>query len=237
MGMHLRIQGAARVLPEPCSDDPVGIKHAHPTRDPVAGMRVGFDPAGQRADGGVVRACDFVADVLVTESEQHGHGLRCRARHIKPTYRLLRIHAAERTVRIARMRTSHHGDERVGIEHVAEAERGGAVAEPHTGRLTRLQVVVREMLHVIQARIDTTQRRDTHRHAKSPITHDAAHDDPMSRVHPSVLASNSSFEMLKEFTTATCRTATSGPEQPTYEHGPNADATSASGSATVLAKR
>jgi hypothetical protein len=39
--------------------------------------------------------------------------------------------------------------------------------------------------------------------------------------------------MLKEFTTTTCRTATSGPEQPTYEHGSNANALS--GSATALA--
>ena len=74
------------------------------------------------------------------------------------------------------MRTSHHSDERVGIEHVAKAERGGSVAEPHTGRLTRLQVIVREMLYVIQTRIRATQGRDTDRHDTPPTTHDAARD-------------------------------------------------------------
>jgi hypothetical protein len=92
--------------------------------------------------------------------------------------------------------------ERVGIEYFAEAERGGAIAEPHTGRLTRLQVVVREMLHVIQTRVRTTQRCDTDRHDTPPTTHDTARDPPMTRVHPSVLTSNSSSKMPKEFMTS-----------------------------------
>ena len=45
---------------------------------------------------------------------------------------------------------------------------GGAVSEPATRRLTRIQVVRRELLRVVATRLGAFQRRHPHRHRATP---------------------------------------------------------------------
>ena len=80
MGVELRVERPAGVLPEHRGDDPLGVDDGDLATDPVAGVGVAFDPSGERGDRGVVGVEHLAADVVVAEGEQDRHRLRRRAR-------------------------------------------------------------------------------------------------------------------------------------------------------------
>ena len=86
VGVDLRVERSAGVLAERCRHDPLGVDDRHFPTDPVPGVRVPFDPAGERHDCSVVCGEHFPTDVMVTEGEHHGHGLRRRTRHVEPAH-------------------------------------------------------------------------------------------------------------------------------------------------------
>ena len=86
MGVDLRVERSAGVLAERSRHDPLGVDHRHFPTDPVPGVRVPFDPAGERSDCSIVCGEHFPTDVMVTEGEHHGHGLRRRTRHVEPAH-------------------------------------------------------------------------------------------------------------------------------------------------------
>ncbi len=86
VGVDLRVERPAGVLPERGRDDPLSVDHRHFPTDPVPGVRVPFDPTGERSDCSIVGSEHLPTDVIVTEAEDHGNGLRRRTRHVEPTH-------------------------------------------------------------------------------------------------------------------------------------------------------
>ncbi len=181
MGVDLRIKSAARVLPEQRSDDAVGVDDRNLAADAIPGGGVPFDPIDERLDGPVVRVEDSSADLVVAECEEHGHGLRRRARDVEPADRVLAIGAAEVTVRPVRVEAVHDGEEVVVVEFAEQAEFVGGLAEPPASGLVGVEVVPRELLDVIAAGSQPLQCRHPDGHSRLPDRF------PDSSVHSSVL--------------------------------------------------
>ena len=118
MGMQLRIQRPAGVLPKGRRHNPLRVDHRHRTPDAVAGMGMLFDPGDHRPHRRVMSIKDNPADAGVTEREQHRHRFRCRRRHIKPAHRLLVITAAELPLRSMRVDATHHR-QKLFVDHVS----------------------------------------------------------------------------------------------------------------------
>jgi hypothetical protein len=94
----------------------------------------------------------------------------------------------QQPVRGLRVQASHQGHEVLVLHRRSEAEHPRRTAMPHTPRLSRVEVVVRQGLHVVPTGRGALQRRHTHRH-----------DDSLQMpVHSSVLLGlpESEFELL-----------------------------------------
>ena len=76
MGMQLRVHRATGVLSERRRDDPRCVDNRHLTADPIAGVRVTFDPTLHGSHRCVVRGDHLAANVPVAECEQHRHRFR-----------------------------------------------------------------------------------------------------------------------------------------------------------------
>ncbi len=107
MGVDLRVERPAGVLPKRRRHDPLGVDHRHFPTDPVPRVRVPFDPAGERSDCSIVCGEHFPTDVMVTEGEHHGHGLRRRTCHVEPAHRRVVVRAAECTIGALRIHARH----------------------------------------------------------------------------------------------------------------------------------
>ena len=67
-------------------------------------------------------------------------------------------------VRAARVQPGHHREERLVVDLARQTEQLGAAPEPHAARLAGVQVVGRELLHVVGAGLRALQRRHPNRH-------------------------------------------------------------------------
>ncbi len=168
MSVQLRVQRPTRVLTKPGRDDPRDVDDRDLPADPVTGVRMSLDPTLQRHHRGVMRRDHFTAHVAVAEREQHRHRLRRRRRHIEPAHRLLTEPPAEITIRATRILARHQRQERTIVDLAGQAELIRGSAEPHPAWLARIQVVVRQLLHVIATRVHTLQRRHPNRHRRPP---------------------------------------------------------------------
>ena len=64
---RLRVQCSAGVLPERCRHDPLGVDDGDLTTDPVTGVSVRLDPAGQLPHRSVMRVEHRAPDRLVAQ--------------------------------------------------------------------------------------------------------------------------------------------------------------------------
>ena len=155
---------------------PLGVDDGDLAVDPVAGVGLRLDPADHRGDGVVVRGEDLRADVVVADGPLDRHRFRRRAGHVEAAHCLLLVGQTEQ-VPAGRVQSGHHRDERLRIHRTLQSQEFGAVAVPHAGRLTAgVDVVRRELLDVVGARVQAPQRRHPGGHAALPH----------ARVHPSV---------------------------------------------------
>lgn len=60
----------------PGRDDPLRVHDHDLTADPIAGVRMRFDPPGQRRHRRVIGGVDFGANVVVADGPQHRYQLR-----------------------------------------------------------------------------------------------------------------------------------------------------------------
>ena len=83
VGVELRIPGPAGAVHEPRGDEAVtgDVFDAVDASSGDAGLA--FEPAERGVDRPVVRRAHRADRVGITETEQHGHGLRCREREIE----------------------------------------------------------------------------------------------------------------------------------------------------------
>jgi len=79
------------------------------------------------------------------------------------------------TVGMGRVHPAHQRDERITIDLAAQAEQLRALTEPQSTRLTRLQVVVRQRLDVVRARVGALQRGHAYGHHTPPNGRVAVH--------------------------------------------------------------
>ena len=194
MRMHLRVQGAARVLTEHRRRDPGRVQHRDLTTDPVAGVRMTLDPLHDGCHGGIVRSEHVLTHARGAEGEQGRHRLRSRARHIEPAHRPHPGGAPEVPVRPGRVHPGHHRQERL-IGHLArQAQHPGRPTQPHATRFVGVEVVRRQRLHVVRPSGRAPQRRHAHRH----------HTPPRARVtvHSSVIPAVSVTVAVRESMTA-----------------------------------
>ena len=187
VGVDLRVERPAGVLSKRGRHDSLGVDHRHFPTDPVPGVRVPFDPAGERSDCSIVCGEHFPADVMVTEGEHHGHGLRRRTCHVEPTHRRVVVRAAERTIGTLWIHPRHEGEELFVRDLTGQAEQASAVADPDTAWLARVEVVVRERLDVVGTGVGTLERGHSHGHGRTPHTGWLPRPLPRASVHSSVL--------------------------------------------------
>ena len=149
MGVDLGVEGAARVLSEECGDDSLRVNDGDLAADAVAGVGVPFDPVHHRLDRPVVRVEDSLADIVVTECEEYGHGLRCRAGDVESAHRGVAVFTAEVSVGSGRVAPVHDREEVLVVELPGEAEFEGGVPDPVASGLVGVEVVARELLDVV----------------------------------------------------------------------------------------
>ncbi len=173
--VQLRVKRPAGVLAERCGDDACCIHHSDFTADAIAGVSVVFDPLRHGLHGRVVSVEHSAAHLVIAECEQQGHGLRRRSCDIEATHRRVVVPAAEVSIRSRRIHARHHGQEVLVIHLVAKAEHPRAFAVPQTAGLSGLQVVVRQLLHVVGASVRSLQGGHPHGHDTPPLTRAAVH--------------------------------------------------------------
>ena len=181
MRVQLRVQCSTGVLSKRSGDDPSGVDHGDIATDPVAGVSVTFDPHRQRANRIVVRRKNLLSGFDVTECEQHGHGLRRRCCYIEPADRLVVVAATEMAIRSVWIHAGHQRDERFIFDLAGQPERRRAIAEPDAAGLARLEVVVRQLLHVVVAGIRSLQRGHAHGHYRTPFSRVSVHSSIRER--------------------------------------------------------
>ena len=184
--MQLRIQRSAGVLSKRRCDDPLRVDNHHLPTDPISGMRVTFDPNLHSRHRRVVSSDHLAANVPVAEREQHRHRLRGRRGHVEPAHRLVVIAAAQVALRTTRVLPGHQRDERLVGDLTDQTELDGGGAEPDATWFARVQVVVRELLHVVATRVCSLQRGHANSHHTPPHTRVAVHssinEKPTGRV-------------------------------------------------------
>ena len=156
-------------------EDALGVEGADLPVDPVAGVGVAFDPADHRGDRGVVSLEDLATDVAVSEGEQDGHALACRAGDVEPAVGLVGVLGAKGPAG-SRVLAGHEGQERLLVDRVPEMETGHRSALPAAGRFASVEVVAELLLDVIGAGVATLE-------GGGPGGHEAL---TLERVHSSV---------------------------------------------------
>ena len=168
MGVDLRVEGSARVLPEERGDDSFGVDDGDLAADAVPGVGVSIDPVDECFDGSIVRLEDSLADLVVAECEEHGHGLRCRAGDVETSDRRVAVLPAEVAVGPVRVAPVHDREEVLVVEFAGEAEFVGGDSEPLASGLVGVEVVPRELLDVVPPGSQPLQRRHPDGHHRLP---------------------------------------------------------------------
>ena len=163
MGMQLRVELAAGVLPEHTNHDPFGIDTHHMPLSPHPSVSLRFHPGEHGVHRCVVCRRHLPAGLLVADGEQHRHRLRCRERGVEPPHRPVAVAATQRSTG-GRMLPRHHRQKRIAIDVPFETEKGGTSPVPAARWLTRIQVVGGELLGVVAASLSAFERGHPHRH-------------------------------------------------------------------------
>ena len=75
----------------------------------------------------------------------------------------------------------HQRDERLVVHLAGQPERRCAIAEPDAAGLARLEVVVRQLLHVVVAGIRSLQRGHAYGHYPTPFSRVSVHSSIRKR--------------------------------------------------------
>ncbi len=175
VGVQLRIEGPARVLAKDGGGDPGGVERVDLAVDSVPAVGVPVDPVDDRRHGRIVGLDDLLADGIVAEGEQHGHGLGGRAGHVVAADAPLRVARAQREPG-DRVHARHEIEEVVLLDRTRQPKRLRAAALPDAGRLATIEVVAELVLDVVAPGVGAPQSRGPRGHVSLP------HE----RVHPSV---------------------------------------------------
>ena len=144
MGVELRIPGPARAVHEPRGDEAVTGDMLDAVDTSPGQARLAFEPAERGVDGPVVRGAHRADRVGITETEQHGHGLRCREREIEtrdPVFAGL-----DQPGPVDRAPAFEHRTQVGRVDLALEAEQHGRGAHPPARCFAVAEVVVLDTL-------------------------------------------------------------------------------------------